>query len=499
MAWIVGDSFDYYATLTDLGRSVWDSASPGSGAGFATGTPGTRFNAGQAIHFTGLSAATFLTKTIPTNESTLFVAVAFYRSGALSGTTAEFAFNLRDGATNQCSIVFESSGKIVLKSGSESGTVLATYTGAFAQDVWTHFQIRVVINNTTGSITVRKNGQTSDTFTATGLNTRVTANNYVNFINVYSFGNNNVNIDDLLFYSGTAPAPNDWIGDVRATCLMAVGDTAQKQMVPLAAAITVGTGSSSGNVSFAANTLWMTGPFSLGRGGVLQKITITSTGALSGNFKLALYANDGVGGYPGTYLGESAVVTSLIAGANDFLFSGLSLAASRTYYLAWLADATPTLLAQSTATKYSVGRTYSAGFPATAPVGMATTVNPLYGLVAFSGNATMVGELIANGDTDYVAGLNVNDADLYDMDDLAATPLAVIGVVSKVYIKKSDAGARSGQVLVKSGATQVGGTDTVLSSTYTYFSRVDATDPNTGVAWTPAAVNVLQVGQKVTV
>jgi len=107
-----------------------------AGAGFATGTPGTRFNAGQAIHFTGLSAATFLTKTIPTNESTLFVAVAFYRSGALSGTTAEFAFNLRDGATNQCSIVFESSGKIVLKSGSESGTVLATYTGAFAQDVW---------------------------------------------------------------------------------------------------------------------------------------------------------------------------------------------------------------------------------------------------------------------------------------------------------------------------------------------------------------------------
>jgi hypothetical protein len=51
---------------------------------------------------------------------------------------------------------------------------------------------------------------------------------------------------------------------------------------------------------------------------------------------------------------------------------------------------------------------------------------------------------------------------------------------------------------VKSGATEVGGTDTALSTSYGWLTRVDTTDPNTGVAWTAAAVNALQVGAKVT-
>jgi hypothetical protein len=51
---------------------------------------------------------------------------------------------------------------------------------------------------------------------------------------------------------------------------------------------------------------------------------------------------------------------------------------------------------------------------------------------------------------------------------------------------------------VKSGATEVGGADTALPTSYAWLNRVDAVDPNTAAAWTAAAVNALQVGPKVT-
>jgi hypothetical protein len=131
MAWIVGDGFDYYGAVADVARSVWDSAST---AQFALTAATTRFGVGQAFS-RQVTAATYLTKTIATNEATLFAVLAYYRGGVLSGTNPEAYLQYRDGATAQCTVVFESSGNIVLKSGSQTGTVLATYPGAFAQDV----------------------------------------------------------------------------------------------------------------------------------------------------------------------------------------------------------------------------------------------------------------------------------------------------------------------------------------------------------------------------
>jgi hypothetical protein len=64
--------------------------------------------------------------------------------------------------------------------------------------------------------------------------------------------------------------------------------------------------------------------------------------------------------------------------------------------------------------------------------------------------------------------------------------------------KKSDAGSRNAQIRMKSGATEVGGTDTAMNTVYAWLNRVDTTDPNTGAAWTASAINALQIGPKVT-
>jgi len=177
------------------------------------------------------------------------------------------------------------------------------------------------------------------------------------------------------------------------------------------------------------------------------------------------------------------------------------LSSRNRYWVALLTDANVTMsTGGDTGVFYSTPTSYATGFPATAPAGMTTGpfTRPFTSRFTVSGNCTNVSESLANSDTDYVYSSNSGDEDLYDLDDLVPAAVNVLGVVSKVFFRKSDAGTRTGQLRLKSGATEVGGTDTNPSATYTYTYRVDTTDPNTGAAWSGAAINALQLGVKVT-
>src|SRR5215469_7025176 len=178
MAWFFGDGWDLYASPADpvLNGSYWD-----------TGTttryvfqPG-RFTGSRAIQSN--TSGSWLTKASNNNDTIHHFCLGWQQTAAISGTTLGFYIQLTDSATAQCSIVFRSDGAILLTSGGPTGTALATYTGAVTlSNQWFAFEIEVVINNTTGSFTVRTNGATSSSFTATGLNTRASANNYANKI-----------------------------------------------------------------------------------------------------------------------------------------------------------------------------------------------------------------------------------------------------------------------------------------------------------------------------
>jgi hypothetical protein len=50
---------------------------------------------------------------------------------------------------------------------------------------------------------------------------------------------------------------------------------------------------------------------------------------------------------------------------------------------------------------------------------------------------------------------------------------------------------------VKSGGTTSTGTSTALNTVWSWLSKVDQTDPNTGAAWTSTAVNNLTFGPSV--
>jgi len=345
VTYVFGDGLDCYAATADMLLGYWDG---GLGTNVNLTLQPGRFAGGQALQFGG-AAFVLLTKSSAVNDAVHHISVAYRQTLALSGTTLGLYFQFIDNVTNQCCIVFRSDGTILLTSATPAGTTLATYAGAVtAQNTWFQFEFEVVINNTSGSFKARKNGNSTDDHSTTGINTRPGANSYANKLTVGQQATFvSWQIDDLLWRSDAAAVP--WLGDIRAYTRMPASDAS---------------------------------------------VTFTRT-----------------------------------AGAT---------------------------------------------------------------------NASCVDEPQQNALTDYVFSANVNDADFYTIGTTATTPATVVAVTTRGFISKSDAGVKGAAVQLKSGATTVTSTPTLLSTTFGWLWRTDTTDPATGAAWTNGAVNSVQIGPKVT-
>lgn len=95
--------------------------------------------------------------------------------------------------------------------------------------------------------------------------------------------------------------------------------------------------------------------------------------------------------------------------------------------------------------------------------------------------------------TDYVSSSTAGQKDSFAM---ASPPVLaselIFGVRVKVAALKDDAGERSIKVGVRSGVTDSVSADQALSTSQLYYSNIHETDPDTGVAWTPAGIDGMQ-------
>lgn len=495
MAWLVGDSFDFYTNINDA-NGVWDTAQSG---GISTTT---RFGVGQSLVAINSVSGDYCIKTIGTNEVTHHLCVAFQQSVALSGSTSGFYLRLCDGGLIQMSIIFRSDGAIVFTQGA-GGTVTAIYSNAFAYNIWAQFEFEIVINGTTGSVAVRKNGNTVNDFFLSGINTRGgSTNNYANKLVVgWAAGNavplnviNAQRLDDLLWFSTSGAAPNTWVGDIRAVQLMPASDAVKTmQTFPAAIAMSNPSVTSAGD---AATVIRYT-PFVATVSGTITSVVVRLVGSPSGNLKLALFDNTGLSGgvaAPGNLISSPAAITGLGLLNTITLPTPINIINGQTVWIGVAHDAALNVGINNSPNGYTANSTYAA-FPATNPGSLISGgVNMNLTLNTSPSNANNVAETTQDGDTSYVYSSNPGDADLYNLADLPSTPASIIGVVSKAAVRKSDAGTRTAQFQLKSGATTSLTTPAVLGSSYGYLSRVDTVDPNTGAAWTAAAVNALQIG-----
>lgn len=439
MSFIFGDSFDFYAAIADVTAGYWDG---GVTTAMSLGTG--RFTGSKCLTFA--NATTNVFKNSGSNDATHHIVCGFQSTGSSSSSVAGF-FSLGDGATAQCSIGFRSDGTIELRSGGPTGTVLATYASALNPNVWTAFEFEVTINNTTGSFTARKNGNTSNDFSATSLNTRGgTANNYANRLTV-GMQNLAVNhsFDDVLWFSTSGAAPNTWVGDVRAYQLMPTGDSSvQFAGAPNPSVVTPFAGGSSavrssGTAMYASFTAPCTGTI----GSAVLTLTLGGTG----NLKAAIF-----NATTSSVLGTSNVVVNPATGNNTITFgTPVSVVKGTTYTIGFDQDVSITYNVSAASNLGSQSTTAYASFPAAGPTLSSSQAPSCTVSVTPTVNATLVNEAQEDGVTSYVYDSTVGHADLYDVADLPANVSTVIAYTTRAFMCKSDAGARTGRIKLGGG------------------------------------------------
>jgi len=486
MAYVFGDGYDCYAATADAILGYWDSGATIGSISLSAG----RFAGSQCVHFANATASNMI-KSSAVNDAIHHISCAFRQTATISGTTLGLYFQLTDVAANQCCIVFRSDGTILLTSATPGGTVLATYAGAVtAVNTWFQFEFEVVINNTTGSFKVRKNGSTTDDHSTTGINTRPGANTYANKLTVgMQAAVNAQQIDDLLWRSDASGVP--WCGDIRCYTRMPASDAAvQFARAPNPSLVSQTNAAGASTTSKAANLGCMSA-FTASFDGTITTGTVAVSVGATGNMKVAIYD-----AARAVVLATSSAVVNPVSGNNTFtLTAPLTVTKGTVYYLATDQDAT--IVYNSTTGNFTFTTTY-ASFPAASPSTTGASAAPTFVVSLVPTNAGLVNETLQDGTTSYVYDSTVNDADFYTIAPIVVTPISVVAVTTRGFLQKSDAGTRGAAVQLKSGATTVTSTPTLLSSSFGWLWRTDLTDPNTTAAWTVAAVNNVTIGPKVT-
>ena len=489
MAWSFSDSFDCYATTADLiNTGYWDNGGVIGGSSLLIAG---RFAGSQALHWQ--NAGSSVTKTSGVNDAVHHFVFAFRQTNPVTGTTLGAYFQLFDGTTAQCSVVFRSDGAILLTSGGPGGTVLATYSGAFPLvNTWYAFEVEVVVSNSAGWMKVRKNGNPTEDFTSSlTLDTQVSANAYANKL---QFGMNTAfphEFDDLYWRSDASSVA--WMGDIRAIARAPASDASvQFSRTPSTVSVSqISTPSTTASKAANAGTM---SAFVASYTGTISSGTISVATGGTGNMKAAIY--DATRSNP---LATSNAVVNPVTGSNVITF-GTPLAVTRgtTYYLAVDQDTTIVYNVTGSSANQGTFTTTYASFPAINPTvtvsgsGVVGTVN-----IGPSFNYETVNEAQQDATTSYVYDSVPGHADLYGIAAIASTPLTTFAVTTRAYMIKSDAGTRTAAVQLKSGATTDASPTVVLTpSNWQWAWKHYTSDPDGG-AWTAAAVNVAQVGPTV--
>lgn len=224
MAHLIRDSFDFYGATSEA-AGLWD------GFGTALLSANTRFVVGQSCAPTTTLNQVGFIKTFTGNSSTVFLSFAWGMSTALGATNRFQEFRFYDSATIQCSLVFDNDGTVSLRLGDNGAVIAGPFTcfSGSASIAWTHLQFKIVFSNTVGEFHMRRNGNTVDDATATGLDNCSNANEFINKIDTKCLqsASSQIYIDDFWMFNNTVVAgePSDWLGDIRAVQIMPNSDS----------------------------------------------------------------------------------------------------------------------------------------------------------------------------------------------------------------------------------------------------------------------------------
>jgi hypothetical protein len=220
------DSFDHYATADILEKWTTQSTGAGTVAISINATGGRRSSPSFRMTCVNPSGAiaSNISKTITPSDAVCIIGFSYLISTTVfMGTAGIPVLSIRDGASPQVTLRLNSALQLIVYRGTSAGTSLGTSSIGLSTGVTAYIELKVTINNTTGTVDLRVNGASG--LSLTSQNTRNTANTAwtgISFGNVDAVANTWVNAagtmdhDDIYVLDGTGSAPyNTFLGDCR--------------------------------------------------------------------------------------------------------------------------------------------------------------------------------------------------------------------------------------------------------------------------------------------
>lgn len=492
MALLLLEGFDKHGAANSNGTSVNALLTAGewtSAAGASNTIVGPLSATGYAI-LLGTSGS--LTKTLSGNYARLIGGVRFNSSLAGVG-----GIQFLDGASNQSGISVNIAGTISLRNGSATvGTAVGTSTASVSANSTHHLEWDITFGNS-ANYQLFLDGVSI--LSGTG-DTTATANS---FANGFSLTNPNVTWDDLYLFDTTGSTNNAvLLTSPRIETTFPTSDSAVQFAIGAAALGTT-----------IARTAVTTGPIAnllnLRRFVPSVACTIASISGLPGstsgttNLRGVIYADSG--GVPGTLMSSGSTITGITANTVVTLplTTPQSLTAGTAYWLGLMSDTNIVTwqTVDTSAAGYRASATFTSGAPGTAPAMTSGQSTWLWwgNLTGITGNNWYeAAQQPPPGLPSYLFDA-LNHEDLYNFTPLSVAPATVHAVAVKGFAAKSDSGAKTVSLRVKSGGTDSGGTSTgqAPGTTFGWLGSYFPTDPNTSAPWTGANLDAATSGFKV--
>jgi hypothetical protein len=494
MALIHLDGFDKYGAVNSNGTGVAALLTSGEWTS-TSGSPSIVSPLSATGFALQLAASSGLQKTLGANYPRLIGGFRF--SSNLGGT---FALQFVDNVSNQSGFSVNSTGTLTMRNGiASSGTILGTGSVTITAGATNYLEFDVAFGNT-ANYQFWLNGVSI--LSGTG-DTTTTANNTASRIEFSTGAGVTFVIDDFYLFDTTGTTNNAvLLTSPRIETQFPSADAAVQFAV--GAAILGNSVGRTGAVSSVANGFRVQ-PFVPAVACTINAVAVLGGSASSATIVLRPVIYSDSAGAPGTLLSGGGTVTGVTADAITTmpLTTPQSLTAGTQYWVGFMTDiaVTNVFRGSSEITARTGTATFASGAPSTPPSTTAGQAGvTLWGKVSVTANNWYAaGQNPAQGTQSYVYDATVGHEDLYSFPALSAPPSAIYAVAVKGSLSKSDAGAKTASLRLKSGATDSAGSTASIApgTSYGWASTFFPLDPNGNIAWTKTALDAAQAGVKV--
>jgi hypothetical protein len=487
------EGFDKYGTpnsnstgiIALLTQGEWTTVSTNSTYSIVTGLSTSGYALQTAF---GGGAGAYIVKTLASSYTRLIGGIRF--NSNLGGNAG---VGFASSGTQNCTITVNSTGTISLRIAGSNGTAIATSSATISASS-THYLEWDITFGAAAAYQVWMDGVSLFSGTGNTGNGATTANQF----NVYGQLQTLI-LDDLYLFDSTGSANNAaLLTSPRVETTFPAADSAVQ--FGFGAAVL---GSSAQTTASAgsplANSLLLR-RYTPTVSGTLNSITIVpaSTSATV-NQRPVVYADSA--GAAGTLMSSGSTVIGTTTGVAMTmpLTTPQSLTAGTQYWLGFMTDtAINYQLSDGSNSGYRGAATFTSGAPGTAPT--MTSGQPSWlcwgNISGVAVNWYEVSQRPAPGTPSYVFDATAGQEDLYTFNALSVVPAHVYAVAVKAFCERSDSGAKTVSLRMKSSATDSGGSATgqTPGTTFGWLTSLFETDPNGAIVWTGAALNAATSG-----